>query len=92
MVLVVVNKREGEEMLIYKTYKFRMYPDLEQVEKLNSFLGTKRFIYNYYLNEKEKNNNLTFAQMKHDLISLKDKHHWLKEVDDYILLNALDDL
>ena len=79
-------------MLIYKTYKFRMYPDLDQVQKLNSFLGTKRFIYNYYLNEKEKNKNLTFNQMKQDLVFLKDKHHWLKEVDDYILLNALDDL
>ena len=49
-------------MQIYKAYKFRMYPDNKQQEKLNSFLGTKRFIYNYYLGEKIKDNklNITF--------------------------------
>ena len=39
-------------MQIYKTYKFRMYPDKKQQEKINAFLGTKRFIYNHYLDKK----------------------------------------
>ena len=37
---------------IYKAYKFRMYPNEEQATILNSFLGTKRFIYNNYLFKK----------------------------------------
>ena len=37
---------------IYKAYKFRMYPDLDNTIKLNQFLGVKRFIYNYYLSKK----------------------------------------
>ena len=39
-------------MRIYKAYKFRMYPNIEQQAKLNSFMGTSRFIYNYYLDKK----------------------------------------
>jgi len=37
-----------------KAYKFRMYPTIEQKEKLNQFIGASRFIYNYYLYEKEQ--------------------------------------
>lgn len=44
-------------MNIYKAYKFRMYPTLKQKQKLNSFMGTSRFIYNYYLNERMKRYN-----------------------------------
>ena len=59
-------------MQIYKTYKFRLYPTEKQQEKLNSHLGTKRFIYNHYLNEKEKNSKLTLKEMKQDLVSLQE--------------------
>ena len=79
-------------MQIYKTYKFRIYPSDKQQEKLNSFLGTKRFIYNHYLNEKEKNSKLTLKEMKHDLVSLQEVYPWLKEVDGSILRTTLDDL
>ena len=61
--LVVVNKK-GVEMLIYKTYKFRMYSDSIQVQKINSFLESKRFVYNHYLNEKAKDENLKINQTK----------------------------
>ncbi len=36
-------------METYNVYTFRLYPTNEQKAKLNSFLGTTRFIYNYYL-------------------------------------------
>ena len=39
-------------MIIYKAYKFRMYPTLKQQNKLNQFMGTSRFIYNYFLDKK----------------------------------------
>ena len=65
------SKNKRRKMKIYKTYRFRMYPERFDQEKINSFLGTKRFIYNYYLNEKEKNNNLTLKEMKKSLVLLQ---------------------
>ena len=55
-------------MKIYKAYKFRMYPDLDNTIKLNQFLGVKRFIYNYYLSKKDlvyknENRNYTIKEM-----------------------------
>ena len=41
-------------MLLYKAYKFRMYPNTKQKELLNQFLGSTRFIYNYLIKEKER--------------------------------------
>ena len=41
-------------MKIYKAYKFRMYPEIMQKATINSFLGSSRFIYNYFLNKRDK--------------------------------------
>ncbi len=30
-----------------KAYKFRLYPDDEQTSKINSFIGSSRFVYNH---------------------------------------------
>ena len=46
---------------MYKAYKFRMYPNKEQREKLNQNLGSSRFVYNYYLNKK----NETYKKMEY---------------------------
>lgn len=82
---------------MYKAYKFRMYPTDEQKQKLNMFMGTSRFIYNYYLNEKinryEKDKcNYNLRDMKSDLKVLQEKYEWLKEVDGCLLRTTLDDL
>ena len=79
-------------MKIYKTYKFRLYPNYTQEGKLNSFLGCKRFIYNYYLTKKLENNNLTVYELKKDLPNLQIDKPWLKEIDGSILRTTLDDL
>ena len=44
-----------------KAYKFRIYPTKEQIQKLNQFIGTSRFIYNTYLYKKirEKDKRIT---------------------------------
>ena len=34
---------------ILYTYKFRLYPTLEQIEFLNQEIGNARFVYNYFL-------------------------------------------
>lgn len=36
------------------TYKFRIYPNIEQKNYLSNVFGCCRFVYNYFLNEKKK--------------------------------------
>ena len=84
-------------MKIYRAYKFRMYPTKDQECKLNSFLGTSRFIYNYFLNQKQilyKENGLNYSlkDMKKDLLPLQEEYPWLKEVDSCILRTTLENL
>ena len=93
---MVLHSREVLGLKIYKAYKFRMYPDEEQVSMLNSFLGTKRFIYNNYLYKKEKYRQekiiFNLLDMKKDLINLQQEYPWLKEIDGCILRTTLEDL
>ena len=56
-----------------RAYKFRMYPTKEQIQKLNQFIGTSRFIYNTYLYKKiqmykNENKNYTLYEMKKDIL------------------------
>ena len=80
-----------------KSYKFRLYPDGEQISKINSFIGSSRFVYNHYLSLKQKkynenNINYTVFDMKKDLKELYIVYPWLKEVDSCALRTSLDDL
>ena len=83
-------------MTIYKTYKFRMYPSDEQRNLLNNFLGSSRFIYNYFLKEKETRYkdgyNYFLKKMLLDLVPLQVEYPWLKNVDSCILRTSLFDL
>jgi len=84
-------------MKIYKAYKFRLYPSVEQKVMLEQFLGTSRFIYNYYLDYrnkyyKENNKYIPLSELKKDLVNLQVKYPWLKEMDSCILRTTLDDL
>ena len=81
-------------MIIYKAYKFRMYPNIEQIITLNKFLGSTRFIYNYFLNQKDKrykelNINYNLKDMCSDLKLLYNDYPWLKEIDSCALRTAL---
>ncbi len=46
-------------MKIMKAYKFRLYPNIEQKKLINKIIGCTRFIYNYMLEKKIKNNKLS---------------------------------
>ena len=39
-------------MIINKGYKFRLYPNEEQIILINKTLGCTRLVYNYYLDKK----------------------------------------
>ena len=39
---------------MYKSFKFRLYPNELQLELINKSFGCSRFIYNHYLDYKDK--------------------------------------
>ena len=43
-----------EMITIYKGFKFRLYPNSTQKEKINKTFGYNRFVYNHYLNQIRK--------------------------------------
>lgn len=82
--------------IIHKTYKFRLYPNTVQSELLAKHLGSARFVYNYFLNQRKEQYRLTgksdnyYAQAK-ILTSLKKEVDtvWLKEVNSQTLQFAI---
>ncbi len=81
-------------MIIYKAYKFRMDPTLEQKRLINQNFGSVRFIHNHFLEEKIKTYETykrvvsPYMQMK-SLRKLKDEYPWLKEVDHCSLMTTI---
>ena len=72
-------------MKIYKSYKFRMYPNKCQEELINKTIGSCRFIYNYFLDKKVSN---AYSGIK--LIpELSEEKTFLKEVDSCALRNSV---
>lgn len=84
-------------MYIYKAYKFRLYPTMEQQILINKTLGCNRFVYNYYLSKKQEQYKLTKKSMTcfetiRDLTNLNKEYEWLKEIDSMSLRCSLFDL
>lgn len=81
---------------IYKAYKFRIYPNKPQIDFLNKQFGAVRFIYNYFLNQKDtqfketgKSDNY-FAQTKTlKLMKGQEEFKWLKEINSQTCQQAL---
>ena len=81
---------------INRTYKFRLYPTKAQTELLAKHFGCARFVYNYFLNQRQEQYRLTgksdnyVAQAK-ALTTLKKQEEtaWLKEVNAQSLQFAL---
>ena len=81
-------------MQILKGYVFRLYPNKKQQELINKTIGSSRFIYNYFLEDKIKDYKETkktksaYDQIK--LIpALSKEYPWLKEVDSCSLRNSI---
>lgn len=81
---------------IYKTYKFRMYPNTEQQELLSKYFGCVRFVYNHFLNERkeqysetQKSDNYYEQAKKMTLLKKQEEYSWLKEINSQTLQHSL---
>ena len=72
-------------MKIYKSYKFRMYPNNEQEKLINKTIGSCRFIYNHFLDKKVSNayNGIKLIP------ELSEEKTFLKEVDSCAIRNSI---
>lgn len=70
----------------YKTYKFRLYPTKQQEEKMFLTLDKCRFVYNYMLEELNKDeNSFNRFKLQAKIPKLKEKHPELKDVYSSVL-------
>ena len=86
-------------MKINKAYKYRIYPTKEQEILFSKHFGAKRFVWNYFLNERknaylQNNKTLNYYDNARDLTQLKKKEEfaWLKEVNSQSVQASLRDL
>ena len=74
---------------IFKSFKFRIYPNKEQEILLAKHFGACRFVFNYYLNKRkesylgEDKKSLNYYDNANDLTQLKKdvNYIWLKEIN-----------
>ena len=76
-----------------KAYKYRIYPNKEQINYLQKTFGCTRFIYNQMLADRiksyEENKDLDIKIIKYPTpAQYKKEFEWLKEVDSLALANA----
>ena len=88
--------QELKENEMHKAFKFRLLPTKEQEVLLSKHFGCSRFIYNYFLSEKQKHylenkTTLNFNQCAANLVKKKkdEEYVWLKEVNSQILISTL---
>lgn len=84
---------------IYKSYKYRLYPSPEDKELLSLHFGHCRFVYNYFLKEKQEfylrnKKTLNYNNYSQALTTLKKQKEyvWLKDVNSQSLQQSLKNL
>jgi len=80
-----------------KAYKFRIYPNNEQIQQIKRTFGCCRFVHNTMLVKRielyrEKGETLNYAALCRALTELKQDLEWLYEADNTALQSALQDL
>lgn len=80
---------------LLKAYKYRLYPNKQQMEQIQKTFGCCRFVYNQTLSyrkemyETKKESMNKFSCNNYCNQVLKKKYEWLKEVDKFALTNAI---
>lgn len=85
--------------MIFKAYKYRIYPNKKQINLLSKHFGSVRWVYNYALEKKTKayqlnKQSLSRFQLCKDLTALKKQEEtkWLKDVYSQSLQSSLEHL
>lgn len=77
-------------MLMYKAYKFRLYPNDIQTELINKILGCSRYTYNHYLDKMINNGYTTsYNNIKDFTNTLRYEAPFLQEIDNIIIHKSL---
>ena len=82
-------------MSMLKSYKYRINPTDKQKEQLEKTFGCARYVFNYYLDRKDKlykeeQKSLSKIDCNNHLNrELKEQYSWLKEVDKFALTNSI---
>jgi len=81
---------------VLKPYKYRIYPNKEQREIINSHIGVSRFVYNLALETKinayDAGLKLSEFDLNNQLTELKQDYTWIKEVNAQTLQQAVKNL
>ena len=75
---------------MYKAYKFRLYPNGEQIVLINKTFGSVRYTYNYYLDKMKNNTYVTpYNNIKDYEYNLKYEATFLQEIDSTIIKKSI---
>ena len=89
---IIILYEEVMVVLVNRAYKFRMYPNAEQIELINKTIGCSRLVYNIMLSKKKENSKLSKFDMIREIPKLYNEYPFLKEVDSCSLRCAVFDL
>ena len=87
-------------IVIYKTFKYRIYPSKEQIKRLCEWMSVSRFLWNLALEQRlagwkrlvgEKIFPSSFSQGV-ELTELRKDYDWIRDVPRHILVSILDNL
>lgn len=85
--------------IIFKSFKFRIYPNKEQEVLFAKHFGACRFVFNHYLNKRkesylEDKKSLNYYDNANDLTQFKkdENFNWLKEINSQSLQSSLRNL
>ena len=75
---------------MYKTFKFRLYPNDTQKELLEKSFGCSRFVYNHYLYQAKRNDRKSVCEnINYYKNVLKYEYLFLQEVDSALIRKTL---
>jgi len=80
-----------------KSYKFRIYPNNEQIHQIKNTFGCCRYVYNYFLVYRTElyktcGKNMGYSSLCNELTNLKAIDEWLYEADSTALQSSLKNL
>ena len=75
---------------MYKAYKFRLYPNKEQIELRNKTFGSSRYVYNHYLSKMKNNGYVSaYTNIRDYTSTLKYDAVFLQEIDSIVIRESL---